>query len=485
MAKQTSLSVLVPVYNEQYLVATSLDRLRVLADSPLLERIEVIVVDDCSRDQTAAALERFRASAGQHPADARIEWHFLRHERNRGKGAAIRTALADASCELAVIHDADLEYHPGDLLKMIPLFFDEHADAVYGSRFLPGEFKRALFFRHELGNKLLTFLCDLVSDLNLTDMETCYKMVRTPLLRSIPIASNDFRLEPELTIKLAKRGARIFEVPIRYSGRTYQEGKKIGWKDGVRALGAIAKFAVSADIYRGPTRGDEMHFRLKRARRYARWLADTVRPCVGERVLELGAGSGNLSVHLFPRTLYWAVDDNPLFLVDLEKLIPTRPYLRVSYAEVTRPDSLPDGERFDTVICVNILEHVEDDAGALARLGEALDPGGRAIVLVPNAPGLLGSLDRTLGHRRRYTRGDLEKLGQAASLRLLHVTGLNRISALPWWVNGKLLRRKSLGAWQLGLFDLFVPLFRLTNGVTPLPSLSLVAVFEKPADAPR
>ena len=125
-----------------------------------------------------------------------------------------------------MIHDADLEYHPGDLLKMVEVFLYEDADAVFGSRFMSGGYKRALFFRHALGNKLLTFLCDLVCDLNLTDMETCYKMVRADLLKSIPLESSTFDVEPELAIKLAKRGSRIFEVPISYSGRTYREGKK-------------------------------------------------------------------------------------------------------------------------------------------------------------------------------------------------------------------------------------------------------------------
>ena len=242
----TSLSVLVPVYNEQYLVASSLQRLAVLAESRYLDRVQVIVVDDCSSDKTArqlAEFERQRKGFG-----SKFTWLFLRHERNRGKGGAIRTAIEHADCDLSVVHDADLEYHPRDLLPMIPLFLEEDADAVFGSRFLAGGFKRALFFRHSLGNHLLTFLCDLASDLNLTDMETCYKMIRTDLLKSIPLVSSDFRIEPELTIKLAKRGARVFEVPISYSGRTYQEGKKIGWKDGFKALGAIARFAVSDRI---------------------------------------------------------------------------------------------------------------------------------------------------------------------------------------------------------------------------------------------
>src|SRR6266540_794469 len=267
----TSLSVLVPVFDEQHLVAASLARLEVLRDSPHLDRVQVIVLDDSSRDATPEVLRAFAAERGitlapPSPSAPRgrtapgaalrgsgrhggIEWLFLRHERNGGKGAAVRSALAHADCELSVIHDADLEYHPRDLLRIVKVFVEEGADAVFGSRFAGGEARRALLFRHELGNRLLTFLTNLITNVNLTDMETCYKAVRTSLLKSIPIVSNDFRLEPELTIKLAKREARIFEVPISYAGRTYQEGKKIGWRDGFRALGAMLRFWMSDELY--------------------------------------------------------------------------------------------------------------------------------------------------------------------------------------------------------------------------------------------
>jgi glycosyltransferase involved in cell wall biosynthesis len=234
-----SLTVLVPVYNEQHLVAASLARLEVLAASPHLDRVQVVVVDDSSRDRTPEILRAFAAERGialaASPPHAprrgtavpdavlrgrgvagRIEWVFLAHVRNGGKGTAIQTALARADGDVSIIHDADLEYHPRDIVRIVKVFAEEQADAVFGSRFAGGEARRALMYRHELGNRLLTFLTNVVTNVNLTDMETCYKAVRTDLLKSIPIVSNDFRLEPELTIKLAKREARLFEVPISY-----------------------------------------------------------------------------------------------------------------------------------------------------------------------------------------------------------------------------------------------------------------------------
>ena len=243
---QLSLTAIVPVYNEEALVEKSLRRLFVLCESSHLTRIQVVVVDDGSTDGTGDVLEKCAAELPD--ADDRFNWTFLTHRTNRGKGRAIRTALAHADGDITVVHDADLEYHPSDILRMIPLFVEEGADAVYGSRFTAYEYRRVLFFRHDLGNRFLTFLCNCFSNLNLTDMETCYKAVKTPLLKSIPLRSDDFRIEPELTIKLAKCNARIFEIPINYSGRTYPEGKKIAWVDGIKALGAIIKFGFSNDI---------------------------------------------------------------------------------------------------------------------------------------------------------------------------------------------------------------------------------------------
>lgn len=239
---ERSLTVIVPVFNEESLVEASLKRLRVLDQSPELDRVQVIVVDDCSQDQTPLVLVRL---ARELPAmTSKTQWEFLRHARNQGKGAAVISGIRHANGAITVVHDADLEYDPRDILRMIPLFFTESADAVFGSRFMTHEYRRVLFFRHQLGNQLLTFLCNLVSDLNLTDMETCYKAIRTELLKSIPLKSHDFCIEPELSIKLARRNARVFEVAINYSGRTYREGKKIRWPDALRALWAIARFGI-------------------------------------------------------------------------------------------------------------------------------------------------------------------------------------------------------------------------------------------------
>ncbi|HET8542007.1 MAG TPA: glycosyltransferase [Anaeromyxobacter sp.] len=496
-----SLSVLVPVYNEQHLVAASLARLEVLETSPLLEAVQVIVVDDCSRDGTPESLRAFARERGiawrddgpleggvelkGHGRRGKTEWVFLRHVLNGGKGAAVRTALAEATGAISVVHDADLEYHPRDLLRIVKVFVEEQADAVYGSRFAGGEARRVLLFRHELGNRFLTFVTNLITNLNLTDMETCYKAVRTELLRSIPIVSNDFRIEPELTIKLAKREARIFEIPISYSGRTYQEGKKINWKDGFRALVAMLRFWISDRVYADDAYGSQILGRLARAPRFNAWMADTIRPFCGRRVLEIGSGTGNLTRRLVPRDAYVASDVNPLYLHTLRHLTHDRPYLDVTLTDVTRGDSFPRVPGgFDTVVCLNVIEHVDDDRGALENIRRVLAPGGRAIVLVPQGPALMGTLDEVLGHRRRYTEAGLRQLALDAGFEVERIVRFNRVGTPAWWLNGRLLRRRHFGLAQIAALNLLTPLFRRVDRVLPFPALSLVAVLRPAGAAP-
>jgi glycosyltransferase involved in cell wall biosynthesis len=496
----TSLSVLVPAYNEEHLVAASLERLEVLESSPHLSRIQVIVVDDCSKDATADVLRRFqeqqqlRAAEGGavgdgaplHRPGAKIEWLFLRHERNGGKGRAIQTALERADCEISVIHDADLEYHPKDLLRMVRVFEEEGADAVFGSRFAGGAARRVLLYRHELGNRLLTTFTNLVTNLNLTDMETCYKAVRTDLLRSIPITSNDFRLEPELTIKLGKRQARIFEVPISYSGRTYQEGKKINWRDGLKAFRAIVRFGLSDDIYRKDAYGSQILGRLSRAPRFNAWMAEVIRPFCGHRVLEIGSGTGTLTRQLIPRRHYVASDVNPLYLQTLATLRADRPYLEAQYTDVQDLETFPRHEDgFDTVVCLNVLEHVEDDHGALRNIRSVLSADGRAIVLVPRGERLFGTLDEVLGHKRRYSEQRVRALAASCGFEVQQIVSFNRVGTPAWWLNGKVLRRRHFGLVQIMALNALTPLFRKVDSALPFPPLSLIAVMTpRQASAP-
>jgi glycosyltransferase involved in cell wall biosynthesis len=223
-----TLSVLVPAYNEGPTVAEVMDR---LADVPL--KLEIVAVNDGSSDDTGVHLDRLQREGKIHKV--------VHHPRNRGKGAAIRTAIAAATGDVMVVQDADLEYDPAELVDLLQPILEDRADAVYGSRFLGGP-HRVMYFWHSVGNWALTMLSNMLTDLNLTDMETCYKMVRADLMKRLPLTTNRFGFEPELTARLAQARARIYEMQITYSGRTYAEGKKIGWRDGVAAIWHILRF---------------------------------------------------------------------------------------------------------------------------------------------------------------------------------------------------------------------------------------------------
>ena len=299
------LSILMPVYNERTVVERCIS---LVLTAPLPENMEreLVIVDDCSTDGTFAILQRLAAAFPQ--------IQLYQHPVNRGKGAAVRTAIEKAAGDFALIQDADLEYDPSEYPRLMRPLLDGHADAVFGSRYLSGEQSRVLPFWHSMINKVLTVVSNMFCNLNLTDMETCYKVFRTDLLKSIPIRSDRFGFEPEIVMKSAKRKFRIYEVPISYHGRTYEEGKKIGWKDGIKAFAVIFKFWLIDDLYAAPY-GRGVLNNLTGTPQYLSWLALKLRPHVGDEVLEIGAGIGNLTGRLMSRrSLYVAAEKDPLHL---------------------------------------------------------------------------------------------------------------------------------------------------------------------------
>jgi len=463
----TRLSVLVPVYNEVGTVATLLERVMAV---PI--RKEIIVVDDCSTDGTREALARFRA---EHPDtdDNRLEIH---HQAvNQGKGAAVRLAATRITGDIAVIQDADLEYDPNEFLRLIEPILDGHADVVFGSRFI-GSPRKVLMFWHTVGNRFLTLMSNMCTNLNLTDMETCYKVFRADILKRIPIRSNRFGLEPELTAKVARLRCRIYEMPISYHGRQYAEGKKIGWKDAVSALWTIIRFTVVSDVGRDDA-GFTTLRRVETLRRYNRFMWDLIRPFVGRRVLEVGSGTGLMTRFLSTREHVLATDLDEQYVDLLSRTFAGNPNVevrRLDLAALAQDGVAP--QSYDTVVCSNVLEHIEDDDAALGAIRTVLAPGGRVVLIVPALKPLYGSIDRAIHHHRRYSREEIAEKLAAAGLDIEHLSYFNMLGVPGWYLNARLLQRQAVPGFQAKINDWLVPLLRLERRVGPPVGMSLLAV---------
>ena len=233
------LSILIPAYNEENTIQVILEKVQEV-ELPNNIQKEIVIVNDCSKDATVAKVEEYMV------ANPNMDIRFFSQDKNMGKGAAINRAIKECTGDYMIIQDADLEYDPQEYNLLLKPVFMDNADVVYGSRFVGHHPHRILFFWHSIGNKVLTTLSNMMTNLNLSDMETCYKLIRTSIAKEIEIKENRFGIEPEITAKLAKRkGIRIYEVGISYYGRTYEEGKKIGWKDGFRAIWCIFKYRFS------------------------------------------------------------------------------------------------------------------------------------------------------------------------------------------------------------------------------------------------
>lgn len=233
------LSILIPAYNEENTIQVILEKVKEVQLPSGIQK-EIVIVNDCSKDATVQKVEEYMAK------NVDMDIRFFSQEINKGKGAAINRAIQECTGDYLIVQDADLEYDPQEYNLLLKPVFMDNADVVYGSRFVGHHPHRILFFWHSIGNKVLTMLSNMMTNLNLSDMETCYKLIRTSIAKDIEIKENRFGIEPEITAKLAKRkGIRIYEVGISYYGRTYEEGKKIGWKDGFRAIWCILKYRFS------------------------------------------------------------------------------------------------------------------------------------------------------------------------------------------------------------------------------------------------
>jgi glycosyltransferase involved in cell wall biosynthesis len=460
------LSILIPVYNERTVVRASLAAVLAAPLPPGVDR-ELIIVDDCSKEGTWDILREIAAG------EPLIR--LFRHEVNRGKGAAVRTSIGHAQGDFCLIQDADLEYDPGEYPRLLKPLLEGRADAVFGSRYMAGESRCVLPYWHTQINRFLTFVSNFFSNLSVTDMETCYKVFRTDLLKSIPIRSDRFGFEPEITMKCAKRRLRIYEVPISYHGRTYEEGKKIGWKDGLQALEVILRFWLIDDLYNW-THNRVALVNLTRTPAYVRRLTALIRPLLSDSVLELGAGIGTFSAQLMGRRLrYLACEHDPLLLHTLSNHFLRTPNVETAAISAEDEASMTALKgQFDSAVCLHVLEGSGAPEQVLRGLATALKQGGNLVLLAPQGPGLFGSVDQAMGQERRFSRHGLQQLLGECGFEVERIWQLNKAAVLPWWINSRLIGSRRISKVSLKIFDKTVWLWRILDRLLPTPGLTLL-----------
>ena len=455
------LSVLMPVYNEARTLRTIVER---VFAAPIEMEIELVAVNDGSSDDSLKLLHDLARE------DDRIV--VVNQPRNMGKGMAIRTAIKQMTGDIGIVQDADLEYDPKEIPKVLAPILSGQADAVYGSRFAASEQRRVLFYWHSLGNRILTTLSNMFNDLNLTDMETCYKAVRGDLLKRLRFTSERFGFEPEITARLAGWGARIYEVPISYHGRTYDEGKNIGWRDGLEALWLVFKFRF---IDTKSTEDDSVTTRqsLGRAPRYRRWILDSFDRHTGDSILEVNAGPGHTTSQLLGAKRLLATDSEPVHAETLQRRFGHMANVEVRQHDFA--DSPVDAAGFDTAILFDGLQRESDPKQLLVNVAASLEPAGRILIHVPSDASLHGRMDDAIGIAQRFDESSLRQLIEAAGLELVLMEPFNRAGAVAW----KLVNARGsthIGPFSARIYDLSTPFARRLDRVLPNRPLSWVAV---------
>lgn len=465
-----TLSIIVPVYNELPTIGEVLDRVHA---APLPEGVsrEVIVVDDGSTDRPERVFDRL--------AD-RID-KLVVHDVNRGKGAAVRSGLAEASGDFVVVQDADLEYDPREFALMLRPLLEDKADVVYGSRFAGAAGRRVLYFWHSVANRFLTCLSNVFTNLNLTDLLTCYKMVRRSSLEGITLREDGFGFEAEITAKLVHRRVRFFEIGIGYAGRTYTEGKKVRIRDVFRAVYAIARhswFYPSEDV------GKETLEKLESYSGYARLIMDQFSPYLGDRVLEFGSGIGSLARRVLHKDRVVLTDYTEKYVEELNRHFGRLPHVTIRQMDICTPDADLVEEGFDTVFSSNVLEHIEDDKAALRGVHSLLRPGGRLVILVPAFMTLYSPLDHNLVHYRRYTKRMLVRRLRDAGFDVEETWYWNMVGAVGWFVAGRVFRQQTITDFNIVVHRFIEPISRFVDYIVgrnrPF-GLSVIAVARKPS----
>lgn len=456
------LSVIIPVYNE----ANTLLRLLELVQKERHEK-EIIIVDDGSTDGTRELLRDLSES------NIRVFYN----DRNHGKGFCLRRGIAEATGDIVLIQDADLEYYPDEYASLIAKIEEGKADVVYGSRFLGAH--RAFLFYHYLGNRFLNLIANMILNTNLTDLMTCYKAFRRPAVQSLHLQADGFGIETEITAEVFRRRYRVYEVPISYNGRSFDEGKKIRAADFFGCL-----YWLLRAVFRGVDAGTDTLLKMRVMKNNNGWTSRKIQPFLGKEVLEIGSGLGTFSSYLVGKggrvTL---MDRNPEYIRYLEERFGGNPRVTVVAGDAQSVDACVGQRKFDTVVLINVLEHIENDRLCIDRVRKILLPGGRLILIVPAHDRLYSEMDKNLGHYRRYERNRLIALLASEGYTLEKIHHMNFLSALGWYATFKIRKAGRMPLSMLRIGDMLIPATELLERKLTFPfGLSLFVVASAPAE---
>jgi glycosyltransferase involved in cell wall biosynthesis len=455
------LSIVIPVYNEEH---TFLELLRWVREEK--HHKEIIIVDDCSTDGTREILQTLEGES-----DVKVFYHA----KNKGKGAAIREGFKHVTGDIVIIQDADLEYYPDEYAQLIKPILDGKADVVFGSRFLGAH--RAHMYWHMLGNQTINLITNVVLNTCLTDMMTCYKAFKVDVLKSLDLHADRFGIEPEITAEVFRRGYKVYEVPISYNARDYDEGKKIKWTDFFKCVYWLFRGSMRSD-----DTGRDTLLRMRVMKNTNAWIMRMLKPYLGGKVLELGSGIGTFSLRIVKHCAHLTVsdiDDRHVKTLK-ERFIGSRK-VDVQKVDATQVDDVILTDAYDAVVALNMMEHVLNDEAMLKGVNHVLKPGGKLLLLVPANQWLYGSMDEALSHFRRYEISELHGKLERAGFTVKDNKYMNAVAVFGWYFNYKVLKRKTLPLNSIKILDAFVPYISFFESILPpLFGLSIFAVAEKP-----
>ena len=481
-ADDACVTVVMPCYNEAPTVQMAVTA---VLESPFTR--ELIIVDDGSDDGSVELLRKI-----DHPRVRLIEQGI-----NLGKGAALRRGFSEATSDFVIVHDADLEYDAQSYEQMLRPLIDDQADIVFGSRFSPQP-HRVMYYWHAVANKALTLASNAVTNLNLTDVATGFKAFRREVIQSIELEQDRFGFDIEVTPKSARAEWRVFEVGVSYDGRTYAEGKKLRWVDGLRELYCVARYSqagmrltkprlhsdkigASLGLHEADSELESSLDNLDDAENYADWIVEMMAPYVSGDIIEIGAGHGTMSERLTRLGNVTASEPSPRAAAVLQERFGKNPLIGVA---VGTADEVMGVDLYDAAVLINVLEHIPDDLGALRAIYDGLRPGGAVAIFVPAHEMLYSGFDYLIGHQRRYRRSTLAEVMGRSGFEVEELRYVNILGIIGWFAVARVLGQTPTESPLARTFDRrVIPVIRRVEQRWTMPTgLSILAVGRKPLD---